>query len=217
VRHTIATSLLTRARQEGRESDEEILAAIGYQSTDEYWSVAMSEPTQATTFAHKLAMHQTDPTEQLNEFNPISRVHALLYAALNLALKSRQKFFIGTPRSLKDAMLDPRAAVLWLLSLPKRRGLVPPGLRRYLQPEPEPLKSRRAPPAPQRPPGIVERITQYVRSLPSKQTEAEYRAAAEKDIINFTDQEWREAFSKVSPEHKRARGETLNPARKSGN
>src|SRR5271170_3646600 len=133
VRYNIATMLLTQSRQEGRDADAEILAALGYRDADEYWRVAISEPMPATSFARLLDFHQIDPAEQLYGFDPISRVLRLLYVALNLAIDSGESFFIGNPRSLKDAMLRPRDAALWLLSMPKRKELVPAGLRALLE------------------------------------------------------------------------------------
>ena len=81
-----------------------------------------------------LALHQLDPTERLSEFDKRSRAEQLLQASLNHALKSSENFFIENPHSLADAMLRPRDAALWLLRMPKRRELVPPGLRAFLEP-----------------------------------------------------------------------------------
>jgi hypothetical protein len=74
VRYNIATMLLTQSRQEGRDADAEILAALGFRGADEYWQVAISEPMPATSFAGLLDSQQIDPTEQLYGFDPISRV-----------------------------------------------------------------------------------------------------------------------------------------------
>jgi len=86
---------------------------------------------KATAFIHLLACHQIDPTDRLSEADPRSKRH-MLGAALYLALETRETFFIKGG-NLRNALLRPRAAALWLLSLPKRRDLVPPGLRAYLE------------------------------------------------------------------------------------
>jgi hypothetical protein len=64
-------------------------------------------------------------------------------------------------------MLRPRDAALWLLSLPKRRELVPAGLRAFLEktapalaaiaPEPRPKKGPR--------PGMTDKVRQQRRKL----------------------------------------------------
>lgn len=52
VRFNIATVLIGQSRLQWRGTDEEILGAIGFRNTDDYWHVAMSEAMRATEFAN---------------------------------------------------------------------------------------------------------------------------------------------------------------------
>jgi post-segregation antitoxin (ccd killing protein) len=126
-RSTIATELIAKSRHQWRGDEGAILVACGYAGADGYWAAAMAEPTEAATFAHLLALHLTDPSEKLTSSPPRSLVHQKLNAALRLARRSREDFFIDC------TLLRPREAALWLLRMPKRRDLVPAGLLSYLE------------------------------------------------------------------------------------
>jgi hypothetical protein len=159
VRHIVVTSLIAQSRSFWRGTDQEILAAAGYRDADEYWHVATSEPMEALSFAHLLAVHLIDPTEHTNEFDRRSLVRIRIDSSLRFALKTGESWFIkdslpsegGGIRDLEALMLHPRAAAKWLLSLPKRRDLVPPGLKAFLE-RTELLREREVPAL-----GLVER------------------------------------------------------------
>lgn len=218
-RFAIANILIGKSRTLWRGTDEEILQALGYRDANEFWETALSEPVEVDRFAHMLAVHQIDPSERPDAAGGCerrSKIQQRIDDALQLARRADEPFFIGS-----SGMLRPREAVLWLLSTRRRRDVVPPGLRRYLEPSSEsegvkldrtlklpPPKARRAPPPVQRPPGIVASISQCVCSLPAKQTEAAFRSEASKQF-QFTDKEWRAGFARVPSEHKRRRGQKL--------
>ena len=141
ARHTIVTSLIAQSRSFWRGTDEEIFAAAGYRDADDYWHVATSEPMKALSFAHLLAVHLIDPTERRNEFDRRSLVRIRIDSSLRFALKTGESWFIKDPLlsegggtcDLEALMLHPRAAAKWLFSRPKRRDLVPPGLKAFLE------------------------------------------------------------------------------------
>jgi hypothetical protein len=140
VRLNIVTSLIGMSRSFWRGTDEEIFAAAGYRDANEYWHVAVSEPMKATEFAHLPAQHLLDPTEQINPFDPRTMVRIRIDSSLRLALKTGESWFIKDPLpseggtgDLQALMLHPRAAAIWLLSRPKRRDLVPSGLKAFLE------------------------------------------------------------------------------------
>jgi hypothetical protein len=135
IRHNVITSMIGQSRSEVLEIEEQIYAAAGYQNANEYWHVAMSEPMKATKFSHLLAIHMLNPTERLSEFDRRSMAQRLIESALRLALKTDENWFIkaGPSAGLADVMVHPRKAAEWLLSMPKRKCLVPPGLRAFLE------------------------------------------------------------------------------------
>jgi hypothetical protein len=155
IRHTSVTCLIGTSRGEGFEIEEEICKAAGYRDANAYWHVATSEPMKALSFAHLLAVHLIDPTERLNEFDRRSLVRRRIESSLRFALKTGESWFIKDPLAsdgggtgdLKALMLHPRTAAKWLLSLPKRRDLVPPGLKAFLERSERP-DEREVPPQP---------------------------------------------------------------------
>ena len=204
VRHLLVTEELASARIEGwgDEADEDICLAAGYANLDQYWQVAMSEPMKATAFAHLLARLQMDPTERLNPFDPRSKVRQLLDAALCLAMDARERFFLNGD-TLGNAMLRPRDAALWLLSMPKRRDIVPAGLRALLEPSALPS------PAVIPPSGIrtnldvvaEENCKQWFATLPAepRMTKASALAAAKEQFQPLSDKAFGRAWDVEAP------------------
>jgi hypothetical protein len=135
MRHTFVTSLIGQARSEGFEIDAKFYSAAGYRDANEYWHVAMSEPMNALSFAQLLAVHLSDPVTSDN-----SVLNMNIESAFCLALKTGEPWFIRVPYApergpsdLNRLMLHPRTAAEWLLSMPRRGHLVPPGLRAFLE------------------------------------------------------------------------------------
>jgi hypothetical protein len=169
VRSTIVTTLIGQARSEGwLDREEEICKAAGYPSADDYWRTKMSEAMKALSFAHLLAVHQLDPTEQLSvasrrprrysnttPFDPErTQVRALVDSALLRALEASETWFIGaapvhgraaTLSDLNALKLHPRAAAEWLLSRPRWQQLVPSGLRAFRERSNSPPAEHQAP------------------------------------------------------------------------
>jgi hypothetical protein len=158
VRCAIVTSLIGQSRSFWCGTDEEIFAAAGYRDANEYWHVATSEPMEALSFAHLLAIHLIDPREGLiSEFDKRTVTRMSIDAALCQALKTGESWFIrdphkpdGAPDNLNYFMLHPRPAAEWFLARPKRRHLIPPSFRAFLEPGkrerrhgPEPVVFRR--------------------------------------------------------------------------
>lgn len=136
IRYEIATSRIAGSRLTGiGTSDEDIFVGAGHRDAHEYWQDAMSEPMYVLSFAHLLKQHQDDPSGDPNNLLQIS-----IESALCFARKTGETWFITDPHNpergpddLNRLMLHPHRAAEWLLSLPKRKHLVPPALRAFLE------------------------------------------------------------------------------------
>jgi hypothetical protein len=115
-------------------------AAYGEPSGQKYWDAHLSEPIPIYTLAYVLSAHLAEQAEQL-EMARIAIIRAFRDAA-----EAGERWFTGdtTPlltvedgqtnfEGLTKIKLDPRPAVEWLLSKPKREHLVPTSLQRFLQ------------------------------------------------------------------------------------
>jgi hypothetical protein len=119
-----------------------------------YWSAQLSEPIRLYALAYTMSAHLAESARQL-ETAQIAIIRAFRDAAAAgerwftgditplLAVEDGQTDFSG----LANVNVDPRAAVEWLLSKPKREHLVPASLRRFLQSDGDPTdaKTRTAP------------------------------------------------------------------------
>jgi hypothetical protein len=120
-------------------------AAYGDPAGRRYWDAHLSEPISIYSFAHVLSAHLAEKVEQL-ELARIAIIRALRDAA-----EAGERCFTGETSSLlamEDGQtnfenlgklkVNPRAAVEWLLSKPKREHLIPDSLRGFLQSGEEP-------------------------------------------------------------------------------
>jgi hypothetical protein len=189
IRQALALSMIRGRRTTGSgSSDEEEFAKLGFRDANEYWYGAVSEPMKALDFVFLLATHLLDPT------TPVYLVNMSIEKALCLALKT-ETWFIKDPHSpergagdLDRLMLHPRAAAQWLLSLPKQKHLVPPGLRAFLEP------SERREQVPRRSHGTQSAIRDAAHKLGKKRTQ--YR----------TFEEYRRALCKMADVDPKTRG-----------
>lgn len=137
VRFERVTTKVGSRRSFGLPVDENFFREEGYRGAAEYWAAAMSEPMKASSFAHLLSVHLMGPIERAGEFDRRTKVHQNLDSALRLAAEAGEPWFIKDAVTgagdLDRAMVRPRAAAEWLLSLPMRRDLVPPGLRAFVE------------------------------------------------------------------------------------
>jgi hypothetical protein len=137
ARFGAATQYLVGSRLRGdTTSDEEMIKKAGYLCEAEYWRVATSRPMKALAFASFLAGFHLNPAARDDQM-----LRFAIEAALCLALRTGQPWFIEDHRSpargpgdLTRLSLEPRGAAEWFLSLPTERGLIPPGLRAFLEP-----------------------------------------------------------------------------------
>jgi hypothetical protein len=170
VRFEMVTGLIANSRSFWRGNEEEIIEAAGYENVNEYWHVALSEPMTAAKFVNLLARNLIDPRSA--QANYWRRVH--ITNALELARKTSQAWLFqiphvtavyevneepGEPPANDNPatviaemwMLHPRSAVEWFLSLPKRRNLIPPALRDFVeskqQVKPQQRLTKERPPA----------------------------------------------------------------------
>jgi hypothetical protein len=127
IRQTFAGQGIRRARMAGRNaSDDEIYREVGYRDANEYWSDAMSEPMKVSSFAYLLEGYFLNPA-----LDGCNLYRLEIGGALRSAKDAGEQWFIEVPD--KELMLHPRKAAAWLLSKPKRRHLLPPGLATFLQ------------------------------------------------------------------------------------
>jgi len=137
VRFERVTTKVGSRRSFGLPVDDNFFREEGYRGAAEYWAAAMSQPMKASSFAHLLSVHLMDPIERAGEFDRRTKVHQNLDSALRSAAGTGAPWFIkdavAGADDLDRAMVRPRAAAEWLLSLPTRRDLVPPGLRAFIE------------------------------------------------------------------------------------
>jgi hypothetical protein len=125
----------------GVPAEAEIFQVVyGDSSGRNYWDAHLSEPIRVYTLAHILSAHLAESAEQLE----VARI--AIIRAFRDAAQAGERWFTGeiTPllavedgqtnfEGLGKVKVNPRAAVEWLLSKPKREHLVPGSLRRFLQ------------------------------------------------------------------------------------
>jgi hypothetical protein len=127
IREAFANQGIAGARLTGRDvSDDQIYREVGYRDANEYWRVVMSEPMEISSFVHLLKGYFFNPA-----LDGCDQYHLEIDAALHFASDIEEPWFIKVPN--KEIMVHPRKAAEWLLSLPKRRHLLPPGLTEFLE------------------------------------------------------------------------------------
>jgi hypothetical protein len=137
----------------GVRAEAEIFGIVyGDRQGREYWGAQLSEPIGMHSLAHVLAVHVAKTAEQL-EMARIAIFCAFRNAATAgedwiigdtsplLAMEDGQTDFSG----LRKLNVEPRTAVEWLLSKPKRKHLVPDSLRTFLQSSGAPVVAVRPP------------------------------------------------------------------------
>ncbi len=124
--------------------EEEIFrAAYGDPQGLKYWHAQLSEPIRVYTLAYTLSAHLAENVQQLETakiaiiraFRDASEAGELTFIgdiSPLLAVKDGQTNF----EELSRIKIEPRGAVEWLLSKPKREHLVPASLRRFLRSTP---------------------------------------------------------------------------------
>ncbi len=136
-------------------SDEDQVRRAGYAGLNEYFTAALAKPMSIAGFIHFIERFHLErgPDMRGARWLPASRPRrrktpeparrktpepALVDMPLRAVLReaaerSRQPFIMQDPQAgFEDLHLDPRAAALWLLSMPTERGLLPAALRDYL-------------------------------------------------------------------------------------
>jgi hypothetical protein len=129
TRLVTARLLIAKERSLGTtRSDDEICKQAGFSGgASEYWRDALAEPMREDSFVHMLAIHFASPSLE----GSAPYYDADLREALLSAFKNAEPWFIeilGEERRLR-----PREAVAYLLSMPRRRHLVPPSLKAFLE------------------------------------------------------------------------------------
>jgi hypothetical protein len=124
----------SRLRGDLSTTDEAEVQKEGFSRLNDYWAVQMSEPMQTAKFAQLLYSHTL--TAWVGPKDTVSLVKLDMDDALRFAFETRQPWIIrdglDALGDLANLYLHPTAAARWLLSLPKRRHLVPPALRAFL-------------------------------------------------------------------------------------
>lgn len=154
IRFQIITMLIAEARSFGYEIEAEIFDAAGYESTNEYWRVAMSEPMTAPKFVNLLVRHRINPRSGKETYWLRQRIAEVL----KIAREAREPWLTvngditwikddeeGTGWQVPEGLMvrDPKEAAKWMLSLLKHQPLIPPGLRDFVEGKPptEPIYS----------------------------------------------------------------------------
>jgi hypothetical protein len=107
----------------------------GYQSGADFWHAALARPMIAVEFAEFLKdFHLSRPPFDEQAFD------SAIKSVLTWGLRTNPPFVIRdetAPRrfqyDIETAYVQPRAAALWLLSMPSERWLVPEELRAFLE------------------------------------------------------------------------------------
>jgi hypothetical protein len=127
IREAFANQGIAGARLTGRDvTDDQIYREVGYGDANEYWRVVLSEPMEISSFVHLLKSYFFNPA-----LDGLDQYQLEIDAALRLASDIGEPWFIKVPN--KEIMVHPRKAAEWLLSMPKSRHLLPPGLVDFLE------------------------------------------------------------------------------------
>jgi hypothetical protein len=136
-RAALAENRIVSSRLRGDETttDETEVQKEGFRSLNDYWTVQMSEPMETAKFVQLLYSHTLTPG--VGRKDTVSLVKLDIDDALRFAFRTRQPWIIRDDEldDLENLYLHPIAAARWLLSLPKRRHLLPPTLRAFLEAE----------------------------------------------------------------------------------
>ena len=130
-RHALCTTAICDARlNQSSLGEEKIMEISGFSSPAEYWGIALSEPLALERFAGFLTAHSVIPNVYDPDTNTtVNRVKGFIIDALRDAIDMRADIFLDERRE----HVIPIKAGQWLLNKPKRRHLVPAGLREYLE------------------------------------------------------------------------------------
>jgi hypothetical protein len=132
----LALTNIFGAKSRGRfVSIEAEVRKAGYQSEADFWHAALARPMIAVEFAEFLKdFHLSRPSFDERAFD------LAINSALTLGLRMNPPFVVcdeTAPRrhlyDIETAYVQPRAAALWLLSMPSERWLVPEELRAFLE------------------------------------------------------------------------------------
>jgi hypothetical protein len=165
VRQALIDSRIAGARRMGTVnsdgtaiSADEIYAEF-YTDANRYWTAALSEPMTVLAFKRLLQNYFFGPEHDSGDLYKME-----IEGALRLARDAGEQWFIETPGA--ELLLDPLKASAWLLAMPKRRHVLPTGLRSFIeaaaQPEAPIAKPRIAGPVPEK----AERVAAEMRLMP---------------------------------------------------
>jgi hypothetical protein len=97
------------------------LRRTGY-DPEEFWEDFLSEPASIDDFILSISSFHFSPS-----MNGVDLIKMTLHGLLKQAART------GEPFILKAGMIDPRGAVIWLLSMRLRRALIPVELARHVE------------------------------------------------------------------------------------
>ena len=129
VRLRLAGDRIVDARiREYETSDEDAVRELGYANLSEYFDAALARPMSFEEFIFFIKQFHKEPTCSDDTVLDIS-----IRGVLRDAVQSSQAFIYPQTPGIRERKLDPRAASVWLLSIPTERGLLPAELVQYLE------------------------------------------------------------------------------------
>ena len=191
VRLSIALTEIDRVRSFGMvQSDEDCYRAAGFKDNAHFWGILFSEPMKALNYTQLLARYFRDPMRSPCEMLKRKGLEEALCRALDCGetwfIRNSQRPERG-PSDLHRLFVEPRKATEWLLSKPKRKHLIPDGLRCYLEEKPAEAMQQREKTLTGRPQAadwqIISDAIQHEckkrGALPSREGERHWRSAAD--------------------------------------
>jgi hypothetical protein len=104
------------------------LEYAGYACASDFWEEFLSEPIEAEGFVHFISRFHLTPTHL-----DVQAVSMALQSRLDDAKRLKYPFILTPEDRAEKALIDPRGAVRWLLSMQRRRSLIPAELAQHIE------------------------------------------------------------------------------------
>ena len=198
------------------------LEYTGYACASDFWEDFLSEPIEAEGFVHFISTFHIRPPHLDPEPSNLQAVRMVLESLLKVVKRLKHPFILTTEDRAGKALIDPRGAVRWLLSMQRRRSLIPVELARHVegakQGAREPLSETEADELKR--PGAVAPSNRNVPPLDLSKflekratlqhTKPQLLQLAKQEFLgrNVTKRRFQEAYSALPSNQRRERGDT---------